>query len=146
VFTSVHPGGWWDTRSSSDLWISELNGTNQVTFTSNYTIGQFNNNYADINNQNDTIPVFWQAFGDSSLLFLGVKEFKQNEIISIYPNPSSNFINIKSLKENYIIKQVRIYILLGKKQLCKKQMIELIFQIWQKERILYKLNLLTGFQ
>jgi hypothetical protein len=65
-FTSINPGGWWDTGSPSNLNKVDFISTNQVTFTSNGGYGYFNDAYEYINSSNDTIPVFWLLFGDST--------------------------------------------------------------------------------
>lgn len=101
VFTSINPGGWWDTGSPSDLWRTELRNTNQVTFTSNNPSG-YNNAYAYINNAGDTIPVFWQTFGDSTLLLMGIKEIENLNVFQIYPNPAINYITIQSPQNSTI--------------------------------------------
>ncbi|MCF6170808.1 MAG: T9SS type A sorting domain-containing protein [Bacteroidales bacterium] len=88
VFTSVHPGGWWDTGSPSDLWRAELKNENEVTFTSNVIPGAFNENYAYINQVSDTIPVFWLAFGKAGLLWMDVDEIDQEKSLAIFPNPN----------------------------------------------------------
>ncbi len=116
VFTSVHPGGWWDTGSPSDLWRAELVNTNQVTFTSNYYSGQFDENYAYINNQNDTIPVFWQAFGDSTILMVGTEEIVSNNDIEIFPNPTINNITIQFIDQDLKIEDIQVLNINGKSQ------------------------------
>lgn len=108
VLTSVHPGGWWDTGSPSDLWRAELLNTNQVTYTSNYYSGQFDENYAYVNDQNDTISVFWQAFGDSTILMLGTEELVSKNGIKIFPNPTTNFITIQSINQDLKIESIQV--------------------------------------
>jgi hypothetical protein len=88
VLTSVHPGGWWDTGSPSDLWRAELKNKNEVTFTSNVIPGGFDENYAYINQADDTIPVFWLAFGKAGLLWMDVDEIERSEQLNIFPNPN----------------------------------------------------------
>ncbi len=67
VFTSVNPGGWWDTGSPSNLDRVQLKHQNQVTFSiqvETYSNGSFNDNYAYSNGIGDTLSVFWVGFGD----------------------------------------------------------------------------------
>lgn len=116
VFTSVHPGGWWDTGSPSDLWRAELLNTNQVTFTSNYFSGQFDEYYAYVNDQNDTIPVFWQAFGDSTILMVGMEEFITNNEINVFPNPAINYTTIQFVNQDLKIENVQVLNINGASQ------------------------------
>ena len=74
----------------------------------------YNPNYAYINNQNDTIPVFWQTFSDSSLLNLGLETIKPNLNYKIYPNPTSGFLYIELESAANQIKKIHIFDLLGK--------------------------------
>jgi len=112
VFTSFHPGGWWDVGGfPSDLNRVDLANENQVTFTSNYNpTSGYDENYAYINTSNDTIPVFWMAFGDSSLITLGVEsasiEFKS------YPNPVKDLFYIDI--PNDFVKDVRLVDMVGR--------------------------------
>ena len=115
VFTSINPGGWWDTGSPSDLLLYALVNTGQVTFTSNNS--EYSDNWFEyINNQDDTIPVFWLAFGDSTLLVMDIDEMKQDDLVRIFPNPAKNTVIIQGLKSDYIIKSVMVYDLSVKKQ------------------------------
>ncbi len=96
VFTSVNPGGWWDTGSPSDLWRVILNSENSVTFTSNVPDSGIAEAYSYVNSAEDTLAVFFLAFGDSTLISTPTSN---NEIelagnLSIYPNPTSGEINI----------------------------------------------------
>jgi hypothetical protein len=116
VFTSINPGGWWDTGSPSDLLRAELLNTNQVVFSSNYIAGQFDENYAYINNQNDTISVFWQAFGDSSILIVGIEELNNNYDIKIYPNPTINTTTIHFNNQDLSIEDIKVLNINGESQ------------------------------
>ncbi len=115
VYTSINPGGWWDTSSPSNLYRQVLRQTGSATFESN-TGTWYNPNYAYINNQNDTIPVFWQTFSDSSLLNLGLETIKPNLNYKIYPNPTSGFLYIELESAANQIKKIHIFDLLGKQQ------------------------------
>lgn len=95
LFASINPGGWFDTGSPSDLWRQVLNENGSVTFTSNNNEG-FSEYYSYINETGDTIPVFWQIFSDSTILYLGMNEFtadRQKAVIS--PNPTTDIISIR---------------------------------------------------
>lgn len=95
VFTSIKPGGWFDTSSPSDLFKQDLISNNSVTFTSNFS-GSYDENFAYINNNGDTIPVFWQSFIDSARLYISTQEisnFKPH--FRVYPNPTTEKISIQ---------------------------------------------------
>jgi len=115
VFTSFHPGGWWDVVGfPSDLNRVELANANQVTFTSNYnSLSGYDENYAYINSSNDTIPVFWMAFGDSTLITLGVEsvafEFKS------YPNPVKDVFYIEI--QDYLVKDIKVVDMMGRSKI-----------------------------
>jgi len=130
VFTSVNPGGWWDTAGPSDLLITLFKNSNSVTFTSNVA-GEINDygyiDYGYINNDNDTIPVFWQAFGDSTLTHMGVNETFTAIDFKIFPNPTSDYLNIELKGNDAIIKNVKIFDIMGTEQqiIWTKQLINL---------------------
>lgn len=97
IFTSFHPGGWWDVGSPSDLALVILGQQSQATFSSQIRLsvgGHLNDNYAYVSEEGDTISIFWQAFGDSNLVRVAINE-KEREAIKIYPNPVSDFLNIQ---------------------------------------------------
>lgn len=119
VLTSVPPGGWWDIGSPSDLLRAELVNTNHITYTSNYYSGQFDENYAYINDQNDTIPVFWQAFADSTIFMVGTEEIISNNDIEIFPNPTTNFTAIQLLNQDLKIENIQILNIHGESQTIK---------------------------
>lgn len=96
LFTSVNPGGWWDVGSPSDLWRVFLADTNTVTFTSNAV--EFNRNYAYINEQNDTIPVYWFAFGPASIR-VSTRSIQSHPAISVFPNPVTSHLTIQNESE-----------------------------------------------
>jgi hypothetical protein len=101
VFTSVHPGGWWDTGGFRD----ELKSTDSATF--------YQNQYYYMNGP-DTVNVYWVALTDSTLLSLGVKELNTNlNTVSIFPNPSSETVSIKSNSIFGEITQVEFINLVG---------------------------------
>ena len=106
VFTSVHPGGWWDVGSTSDLYLRELAIFDSVTFSSNnngslYTplLGQTFNSGAYLNTNNDTISVFWLKLGDSTILNTAINQLALNNRINVYPNPANEVLNISIAKE-----------------------------------------------
>lgn len=95
VFTSIRPGGWFDTSSPSDLSRQDLISNNSVVFTSNFS-GIYDENFAYINNNGDTIPVFWQSCIDSASLYnstTDISNFKQQ--LSVFPNPTTEKISIQ---------------------------------------------------
>jgi hypothetical protein len=98
-FTSITPGGWWDTGSPSDLARVELKQRKKVTFTSNSS-NFLNPNYEYKNELNQIISVFWQLFGDSSMLKVGINDIQPMPEISIYPNPTQNYLTIQLGRED----------------------------------------------
>ncbi len=98
--TSIAPGGWWDTGSPSNLDRIVLIGISQKTFNSNYNSSSSYNlscdGYSYINSNNDTIPTFWQLFGDSTILIYSINEIKMSGYLDVFPNPTSGIINIES--------------------------------------------------
>ncbi len=104
VFTSVHPGGWWDIGSTSNLYRSELALYSSVTFSSNND-GNLSspfptyNGGAYLNTNNDTISVFWLKLGDSTILNTAVNQLVLDNNFSTYPNPANEVLNISVAKE-----------------------------------------------
>ncbi|MBP6334668.1 MAG: T9SS type A sorting domain-containing protein [Bacteroidia bacterium] len=92
LFTSVHPGGWWDTWSPSNLWRQDLYFENSATFTTNAS--EFGIYYYN-NNSGDTIPVFWQVFADTTMLINSVRKVEEMQKVEIFPNPSHSKIDIR---------------------------------------------------
>lgn len=108
----MSPGGWWDGYGEpSDLNRADLAKQNKVTFTSNYNYNSHSfNTTIYVNSSNDTLPIFWIAFGDSSLLTLDVADFSSE--LRAYPNPVVDFLHIDI--ETDLINEIRIVDLLGK--------------------------------
>ena len=116
VFTSIPPGGWWDIMSPSDLYRVALKFQSQVTFSANYD-EYLHENYAYINNNLDTISVFWFAFANSSILedqgfdYINKNTFENG--VFLYPNPT--FAKIKITNDLVSeIKHIKIFDLSGK--------------------------------
>ena len=109
VFTSINPGGWWDTGSPSNLYRVVLSEINEVTFTSNYD-GDFNPGYAYMNDNGDIIPVYWQTFGDRSIL--NVPENFESDI-TVFPNPTNDFLYYDI--QDALIAEISIYNINGRK-------------------------------
>ena len=88
VFTSINPGGWWDTGSPSDLYRQEMWFKDSAPFRSN-TSGWVHENYSYIQGA-DTIPVFWQAIAPSWILYTSISESVAQQIsVKAFPNPFS---------------------------------------------------------
>jgi len=115
VFTSFHPGGWWDVGGfPSDLNRVELANENHVTFTSNYNPSlKFNDNYAYINTSNDTIPVFWMAFGSPTQITLTIESVSYE--INSYPNPVDELYYFDI--PNDLIKEIKIVDMAGRSKI-----------------------------
>jgi len=112
VFTSINPGGWWDTASPSNLYRIVLNDVNKATFTSNYD-GDFNPAYAYMNDNGDIIPVFWQTFGDLSII-LGTHEENKTDL-KIFPNPTNDYLYYE-IDSPRRISEINVYDINGRKQ------------------------------
>ena len=110
LFTSVMPGGWWDTGGFREVLI----GSNSLSFEPNYP--NYDDYYGYINDNNDTIDVFWQTFGDSTILILGTEEFVINKNINIYPNPTINNITIQLIDQDLRIEDIQVFSINGKSQ------------------------------
>jgi len=95
LFTSINPGGWWDTGSPSNLYRRELVETDSVTFTSNLT-GEFFDDWFGYIKGDDTIPVFWQLISSVELL-TSVNELKSTTTeVNIFPNPFADQLTIQA--------------------------------------------------
>ncbi len=112
VLTSIPPGGWWDVGSPSNLMRAELMNKNQVTFSANY-VDNVNEYYAYLNRNRDTISVFWVAMAETSILNVGIDNRNQENDVILFPNPSSDIIQITGHLANQI-KQVLIHDISGK--------------------------------
>lgn len=119
ILTSFHPGGWFDAGSG---FITELSVTSSMTIQKfidqNYSTYDSTTQYFYLNDKSDTIYVFWQAFGDSSLPHLAVDEFKSQVNYSFYPNPSNGLFSL--IGDINKIKKIDIFDLTGKKVLTSK--------------------------
>lgn len=114
VFTSTNPGGWWDTGGFR----TEMANQSEHTFEPNET--EFNPYYGYINDDQDTLDVFWFAFGDYTLLTMKVDKLMdmQSEVF-IIPNPASDLISLGNLSDPLKLSHVEIYNVLGEKQAVK---------------------------
>jgi hypothetical protein len=112
VFTSITPGGWWDTRSPSNLYRQILSVRGSATFTSNNS-RLLNTNYS-YTQGSDTIPVFWQAFGNLSLLSTPVEE-SAAQAVKVFPNPFSNQLDFTAAENEQMT--VSLYDFLGQQVL-----------------------------
>ncbi len=110
LFTSVMPGGWWDTGGFREV----LVGSNSITFAPNYPYND--DYYGYINENNDTINVFWQTFGDSTIFILGTEELVSNKNFKIYPNPTINNITIQFIDQDLKIENIQVLNINGKSQ------------------------------
>ncbi|MBP9187081.1 MAG: T9SS type A sorting domain-containing protein [Bacteroidia bacterium] len=108
VFTSINPGGWWDTGSPSDLWLKVLLLHDSVTFTSNIKEG-FNSFYGYINGI-DTIPVFWQTIGDKSIINTSVSYISKTEnTLKVFPNPTADNFSIQIPEQFGIVASIQLF-------------------------------------
>ncbi len=95
LITGITPGGWWDVGNPSDLFRAIFLEKDSVIFTSNCFSQGFYQATSYINNSQDTIPVFWQIFADSTLILNSINEQStKKNAITLFPNPATNSISI----------------------------------------------------
>lgn len=95
LFTSINPGGWWDTGSPSNLDQQILSTKNTVTFSTNIS-PRFNENYGYIKVL-DTIPVFWLAIGPDGIQYSSIDETDDSQNnFKIYPNPAKTYFWVEN--------------------------------------------------
>ncbi|MEI6297254.1 MAG: T9SS type A sorting domain-containing protein [bacterium] len=110
VFTSVHPGGWWDTGGFRIV----LNLEDSTTF--------YQNQYYYLSGT-DTVNVYWAAFSDSTLLAVAVNELEiEKYLLKIFPNPTSDFATISVSKTFGEINRVELLNSVGQLTYCSKQL------------------------
>ncbi len=110
VFTSVHPGGWWDTGGFRE----DLETEDSTTF--------YQNQYYYLNGT-DTVNVYWVAFSDSTLLSVGINELTTDKkAIKIFPNPTSDFVTVGINESFGEINRVEFYNSFGQVILLSKQL------------------------
>ncbi|MCO5267469.1 MAG: T9SS type A sorting domain-containing protein [Brumimicrobium sp.] len=93
IFTSYHPGGWWDVGAPSHLKLYMNNITNQpITFYDN----SFVPDYGYIDEEGNKITMFWFAFVKDFSQFVGsLSSFNpEGNKIGPYPNPFENSFNL----------------------------------------------------
>ena len=112
VFTSINPGGWWDTASPSNLYQARLLLINEATFTSNHE-GSFNENYSYMNDDGDIIPVYWTTFGDESIV-LNTENFEKTNF-KMTPNPTSDSLKFSLNNSQNNISNIHLYDESGRK-------------------------------
>lgn len=108
LFTSVNPGGWWDTPG----FVAVLAGQSHIVFIPNED--SFSNSYNYINDSNDTLDVFWQTFGDSTLLIPSVGELNLKNQVDLFPNPAGRILNYTLNRQGAEIEYVRLFDIAGK--------------------------------
>ncbi|HCS19283.1 MAG TPA: hypothetical protein DIW47_01765 [Bacteroidetes bacterium] len=142
VFTGMSPGGWWDVFGQpSNLNRAELATHSQVTFTSNYNPATPGNLYdAYVNSTNDTIPVFWMAFGDSSLLRLDVLGLSPE--LNAYPNPVVDFLHLDI--ESDLIHEIHVVDLAGRSTLVEYKNGHIDMRTFQSGNYMLILKLTEG--
>jgi hypothetical protein len=109
VFTSVHPGGWWDTGGNTIM----LRDVGDSSFPkSQYTI---------INGP-DTAAVYWVAFSDSTIFFTGIDDLIENDnSVTVFPNPTSGQLTVNISETFGQLKYIEIYNSVGQKVLSSLQ-------------------------
>lgn len=95
LFTSVNPGGWFDTGSPSDLDIVNPFLVNNVVFSSqvsryNGSIS-VNENYAHLDPLGDTVSVFWFTFNYDLTIGVGAEPVSADPLV-LFPNPATDRI------------------------------------------------------
>jgi hypothetical protein len=112
LITGMPQGYWWDVTGPSDLYYYLLAATDSITFTSNYDANYSNTGgigaTAYINNESDSIAVYWLVFSDPSLRgSVGVDAIHHSHQVSVYPNPSTGVY--KFMAPNTTIEEIRVY-------------------------------------
>ena len=114
VFTPAHPGGWWDVAghpaSPGRVFMS---GTSSETFTSNFNPANPDPVYYLVHSPGDTVPVYWFAFGDSSLIRLNTIK-PGREVFRAYPNPARDYLSLDLVNSSSGIREVYMYDANGK--------------------------------
>lgn len=137
LFTSVNPGGWWDTPGFMAVLAKQSN----TTFIPNED--SFSNSYNYINDSNDTLDVFWQTFGDSTLLIPSIGEYVLKDQVKIYPNPAGHLLNLALDVPGAEIEKVCLFDITGK--LLKHEFVENQMDIAQLPEGVYFLQVyITG--
>jgi hypothetical protein len=131
VFTSINPGGWWDTGSPSEFSNGAFPRTqllieNEVTFSDNTDYPEYglNENYDYLTDDNIIVSVFWFTFGNESLL-LNVEEYNSPKV-TIYPNPTDNNITFDINTTNLEIEHVELLDISGRTSKIKLDNIDSI--------------------
>ena len=110
-FTSITPGGWWDTESPSDLGQQILVDRDSVTFISNH-MGSFNELYSYKEGIN-VIPAFWLALGQKNLFTSTHDPQQSDEGLALFPNPTSDHFSIQIPQGFGAIESVQLFSTLG---------------------------------
>ncbi len=105
LFTSVPHGGWWDVASPCNFIKVTLSERSSLQFTDNILPnGNVNINYAYVEGQ-DTISVFWFAFGPEGI-GVSTENVSLKKSIEVFPNPATSQIHISKNQEFNIQKIV----------------------------------------
>ena len=107
--TSIHPGGWFDTGSPSNLGTVALRAKDQVTFTSNIS-ENYNKNYLYI--LGDTMPTYWFTFAAEDTEIVSTNDRTIESNYKIVPNPTSGLITV-DFPINNPVKSLILYNLHG---------------------------------
>lgn len=118
LYTSVSPGGWWDTGSPSNLYIQFFKDRDSISFNSYSRIG-LNPNYSYINNRGDTVSYFWQIFAKTNITVETQDIFNKNKFI-VYPNPASDILHFQYSPTFRKLKSVNIYSITGQQMMTSK--------------------------
>lgn len=93
LLTSIHPGGWFDTGSPSDLYTVICQSINAVSFSSQ--VERYNNtvlvneNYAYLDPNRDTVSKFWFTFNYDFRSAIESPKLASH-YLKVYPNPSTD--------------------------------------------------------
>jgi len=108
VFTSIHPGGWWDTGSPSNLSRKFLSSDGMVAFSNNVHVqGCLDNAYCYLTEEEEEVSNFWLAFGNYN--YTNTKEVQWPDKVSIFPNPTSGQVRFKSFLGQYTADKVKLF-------------------------------------
>lgn len=110
VLTSMTPAGWFDTGSISDLGVAWYSNQSSVTFTSNVQ-EWYSELLAYIDNDSDSIPVFWTAIGGDGIA-PNINNYDPTEL-TLFPNPTSDIVRFDMSNQAKAIVDIKVFNSLG---------------------------------
>jgi len=106
VFTSIFPGGWWDTSSPSNLGRKFLSQDGNATFSSNESENGCTSSFYCYTSNENMVSYFWVAFGDFN--FTNTRNITKGHPFTLFPNPASSQVRILSSTEQHTVASIRL--------------------------------------